>query len=158
MEVCCNSQNTHDMDGGPKPAPVTPEPKPECNGRHCTVKMDNIFEMFPTLTVLPRPEPFAEDSSNHDHWLKDFDQWGSLRCQCGRGYFCREHGDWISGDEVGSGAAITGDKQRRGHCPSYHYSGEKPSMFLEYTANKIQGYADRDSYVGQRDGSQYEAT
>ncbi|CAH0019508.1 unnamed protein product [Clonostachys rhizophaga] len=57
-------------------------------------------------------------------------------CDCGRGYFCREHGDWISGPEVGSGIAPSREDQKHGFCPANHY--EDPSG--------------RESYVGQRDG------
>ncbi|RSL81983.1 hypothetical protein CEP52_017075 [Fusarium oligoseptatum] len=95
--------------------------------------------MFPTLTALPSPEPPANDSDDYTRWVKECEQWGSLRCQCGRGYFCREHGDWISGEEVGSGLAVAGDQQQPGSCPSYHYGGDYPN---------------RENYVGQRDGSQ----
>jgi hypothetical protein len=60
---------------------------------------------------------------DHDAWLQEYDEWGALKCPCGRGYFCREHGSWISGEEVGSGIAAASDKQKQGSCPAYHYGG-----------------------------------
>ncbi|PNP73790.1 hypothetical protein FNYG_12980 [Fusarium nygamai] len=93
--------------------------------------------MFPTLKVLPRPEPAEGSSEDHKRWLEESEKWTSLRCKCGRGYFCREHGDWISGNDVGAGKAVTGDQQQPGSCPSYHYDD-----------------SEREIYVGQRDGGQ----
>jgi hypothetical protein len=108
--------------------------------------------MFPNLTALPRPEPSVVETDDHGHWLKECEQWASLRCACGRGYFCREHGDWVSGEEVGSGAAIAADQQQPGCCPHYHYTGEKLKLTLKYCfSNRIVGHAERENYVGQRD-------
>ncbi|KAJ7291585.1 hypothetical protein C8J57DRAFT_1458384 [Mycena rebaudengoi] len=94
--------------------------------------------MFPSLHVLPRPEPESASGSlkdAHDAWAVEYQQWGALKCPCGRGYFCRLHGSWISGEEVGSGAAATCEMQRPGSCPGYH-SGD---------------YAGVESYIGARD-------
>lgn len=82
--------------------------------------------MYPELRVRPRPEPDKMRMDDHDAWADEYKHWGALRCPCGRGYFCREHGDWISGDEVGSGTAVAADTQKHGLCPSYHYGGISP--------------------------------
>ncbi|KAJ9132663.1 hypothetical protein NKR19_g9228 [Coniochaeta hoffmannii] len=92
--------------------------------------------MFPDLKVLPRPEPESAAQEAHDAWQQEYEQWQRLRCGCGRGYFCREHGTWISGPEVGSEVAVTWEQQQRGSCPEYHY----------------RGYENIPTYVGQRDG------
>lgn len=80
--------------------------------------------MFPGIDVFPRPEPDAQAVQEHEVWEEEYGHWGSLRCPCGRGYFCREHGDWISGDTVGDNLAPHGDRQKPGACPSSHYSGK----------------------------------
>jgi hypothetical protein len=103
--------------------------------------------MFPALKVLPRPEPAEGSSEDHKHWLEESEKWTSLRCKCGRGYFCREHGDWISGNEVGAGKAVTGDQQQPGSCPSYHYDGESKSPILWYGTNHGQTLSERHMLV-----------
>lgn len=77
--------------------------------------------MFPQLKVYPRPEPDISRVDEHRAWKKEYDQWVNIRCPCGRGYFCREHGDWISGDEVGAKGAVNADAQQPGSCPRSHY-------------------------------------
>ncbi|KAI0893657.1 hypothetical protein F4806DRAFT_504073 [Annulohypoxylon nitens] len=113
-----------------------PKPQPDCMHGSCRVNKNDMPEKFPALKVFPRPEP-PIDQDDHESWIREYNQWGSLRCACGRGYFCREHGDWISGEEVGSGLAVAGDNQKRGSCPIYHY----------------QPQVERDSYVGHRDAA-----
>jgi hypothetical protein len=83
--------------------------------------------MSPGLQVRPRPEPMLATKDDHDAWLQEYEQWGKLKCPCGRGYFCRMHGSWISGDEVGSGIAAPWNEQKQGSCPNYHYGGQRPS-------------------------------
>lgn len=108
--------------------------------------------MFPSLTAFPRPEPSVVGTEDHDHWLKEYKQWASLRCRCGRGYFCREHGDWVSGEEVGSGTAIGADQQQLGSCPHYHYTGERLTRVPKnYCTNRRVESTERDNYVGRRD-------
>ncbi|KAK3947909.1 hypothetical protein QBC32DRAFT_352884 [Pseudoneurospora amorphoporcata] len=101
----------------------------------CTVKRKQLSEIYPNLTVRPRPEPQSNDN-DHDKWSNEYEQWGPLRCPCGNGYFCREHGDWIPGDEVGPGKAVPADQQRQGACPSSHYE---------------EDCSGRENYVGRRD-------
>ncbi|KAI6085113.1 hypothetical protein F4821DRAFT_279657 [Hypoxylon rubiginosum] len=91
--------------------------------------------MFPNLDVFPRPEPEPANKDDHDIWLQEYEKWGSLKCPCGRGYFCRCHGSWVSGLEVGSGKAPTWDQQKRDLCPDYHYGDS----------------TDVKSYIGYRD-------
>ncbi|KAI1125327.1 hypothetical protein F5Y10DRAFT_247407 [Nemania abortiva] len=105
----------------PEPTPK-PDPKPLCGDGNCYV-MDNPKEIFPDLEVLPRPEPDLAMKEDHAAWLQEYDQWRALRCPCGRGYFCREHGSWVSKDDVIAGMAATADEQEKGSCPSYHYGG-----------------------------------
>ncbi|KAF5252569.1 hypothetical protein FANTH_2463 [Fusarium anthophilum] len=131
---CCDSQ-THTETT--KPSMLFGRAQTLCGGPGCRVTLENITQMFPALKVLPRPEPAEGSSEDHKHWLEESEKWRSLRCKCGRGYFCREHGDWISGNEVGAGKAVTGDQQQPGSCPSYHYDD-----------------SERETYVGQRDGGQ----
>ncbi|KAI0546379.1 hypothetical protein F4679DRAFT_598710 [Xylaria curta] len=78
-------------------------------------------EMFPDLQVIPRAEPDPSMKDDHDAWLLEYEQWRELTCPCGRGYFCREHGRWISKDDVISEKALTKDEQKKDGCPSYHY-------------------------------------
>jgi hypothetical protein len=87
----------------------------------------NLREMVPGLQVRPRPEPEPAMKDDHDAWLQEYEQWGKLKCPCGRGYFCRVHGSWISGDEVSSGIAGAWNEQKQGSCPSYHYGGQRPN-------------------------------
>jgi len=90
------------------------------------VTKKDIHAMFPGLQARPRPEPNLSVKDNHDAWLQEYHHWGALKCPCGRGYFCRAHGSWISGEEVGSGAAVASDEQQQGSCPAYHYGGRRP--------------------------------
>ncbi len=131
----------------PKPAPA-PEPDvviipvglfvhgtvrltcQKCWHGRCAATKQNLPETFPELKSRPRPEPDSPTGSDHDAWKAEYEQWGALRCSCGRGYFCREHGSWISGEEVGSDMAPPGEKQQRGQCPSYHYTGTVPGKWL----------------------------
>ncbi|KAJ7291576.1 hypothetical protein C8J57DRAFT_1587913 [Mycena rebaudengoi] len=95
----------------------------QCADAGCKTTKANIRQMFPGLHVLPRPEPESSSGSlkdAHDAWAVEYQQWGALKCPCGRGYFYRLHGSWISGEEVGSGAAATCEMQRPGSCPGYH--------------------------------------
>lgn len=81
--------------------------------------------VFPELRVRPRPEPKGTTKDDHDAWTKEYQQWGHLTCPCFRGYFCREHGSWIPGADVGSGLAPPLNEQKPGRCPAYHY-GKNP--------------------------------
>ncbi|CAI6093026.1 unnamed protein product [Clonostachys chloroleuca] len=121
----------------PKPIPSPPGPQPNCRSATCYIDLSNIKSKFPNLTVLPRPEPGQDSAAEHALWEAEFEQWGGLQCGCGNGYFCREHGDWISGGEVRHGHALPRGDQKNGCCPTHHY----------------QGPNGRDSYVGQRDGA-----
>ncbi|CAH0003704.1 unnamed protein product [Clonostachys byssicola] len=121
---------------GPKPIP-NPDPQPNCRSASCYIDLSNIKSKFPNLTALPRPEPSQSRAAEHTLWKAEFEQWGGLQCGCGNGYFCREHGDWISGGEVRHGHALPRGDQKNGCCPTHHY----------------QGPSGRDSYVGQRDGA-----
>lgn len=87
------------------------------------VTRQNIRKVYPRLAVLPRPEPAADTKESHDGWQQEYEQWGTIMCPCGRGYFCRQHGSWISGEEVGTGVAAAQTAQAGGSCPSYHYGG-----------------------------------
>ncbi|KAI0109004.1 hypothetical protein GGR51DRAFT_514008 [Nemania sp. FL0031] len=94
----------------------------ECGDGNCIIP-GNPKRMFPGLEVVPRPEPDPSMKEVHDVWLQEYDQWRMLRCPCGRGYFCREHGSWISKDDVVSGTAASADEQKKGACPGHHYEG-----------------------------------
>ncbi|KAL7624125.1 hypothetical protein AAE478_005682 [Parahypoxylon ruwenzoriense] len=112
-------------DPEPKPDPG-PGPHLPCWDGGCKADKHNLHAMFPGLKVRPRPEPDAGMKDDYDAWKKEYDQWGPLRCPCNRGYFCRVHGSWISGEEVGSGKAPIGEEQHDGSCPKYHYGGNEP--------------------------------
>ncbi|KAJ8122471.1 hypothetical protein ONZ43_g1345 [Nemania bipapillata] len=108
---------------------------PFCADNICKNSPPEPKELFPDLQVLPRPEPDPAMKDDHDAWLQEYDQWRALRCACGRGYFCREHGSWVSKDDIRSGVAATADEQKKGSCPSYHYGG----------------YSGIVTYIGERD-------
>jgi len=78
------------------------------------------------LSDLPRPEPDLSNKDDHDAWLKEYDQWGKIRCPgaCKKGYFCRQHGAWIKGEEVSTGVAGSVDSQGQDTCPVHHYTGQ----------------------------------
>ncbi|KAI1170613.1 hypothetical protein F4777DRAFT_105042 [Nemania sp. FL0916] len=78
-------------------------------------------DVFPGIKVLPRPQPDPAIGDDYNAWLQEYDQWRELRCSCGRGYFCRQHGSWISGNDVKSGRAADVNEQNTGSCPSSHY-------------------------------------
>lgn len=96
----------------------------------CLTTKDNLRETFPVLRAPPRPEPDSRNKADHPAWEKEYNNWGTLRCRCGNGYFCREHGDWISGEEVTSGVAVDGKNQKKGGCPGSHYRGKEFSVLV----------------------------
>ncbi|KAI1746679.1 hypothetical protein F4782DRAFT_42104 [Xylaria castorea] len=96
-----------------------------CGDGDCIEAPVKPKEVFPDLKVLPRPEPDNTMKSDHDAWLLEYDQWRALSCPCGRGYFCREHGSWITKDDIISGIAPTADAQKKGTCPSYHLGEQR---------------------------------
>ncbi|KAK3989752.1 hypothetical protein QBC44DRAFT_369812 [Cladorrhinum sp. PSN332] len=108
-----------------------------CLAALCLVTIHNLHEFFPSIQFHPRPPPSPASGKEYDAWLKEYEQWGALRCPCGNGYFCREHGSWISGAEVTSGTTCTAEEQKQGSCPSYHYGD----------------YTDVKGYVGARDAA-----
>jgi len=95
----------------------------KCYDGFCIKSKDNLHT-FPGLRVLPRPELDPASKHDHDAWLQEYEQWGGFKCPCGRGYFCHQHGSWISGGEVGSGAAAASDNQTQDSCQAYHYGGQ----------------------------------
>ncbi|KAM3558970.1 hypothetical protein ARSEF4850_004357 [Beauveria asiatica] len=123
--VFLNAKITKTICPAPQPRPQPqPQPvQPQCGQAWCMVTGQNLSQIFPNLQILPRPEPSCDDEEAHKAWQEEYSHWGLLRCECGRGYFCREHGDWISGDEVGDGVAPTGSSQKAGSCPGSHYEG-----------------------------------
>ncbi|KAK8150859.1 hypothetical protein G3M48_005954 [Beauveria asiatica] len=123
----------------PQPQPQPRPVQPQCGRDWCMVTGQNLSQIFPNLQILPRPEPSCDDEEAHKAWQEEYSHWGLLRCECGRGYFCREHGDWISGDEVGDGVAPTGSSQKAGSCPGSHY----------------EDGSERMTYIGQRDGFEH---
>lgn len=68
----------------------------------CEMRQDNLHGVFPGRQVRPRPQPTPTTKDNHNAWLQELFQAVALKCPSGRGYFCREHGSWISSEEVGS--------------------------------------------------------
>ncbi len=81
--------------------------------------------MFPDLVHRPRPEPNPAEKGDHGAWLNEYKEWGALTCpgSCEKGYFCRQHGSWISGREVADGVAAPASSQAQDTCPAYHYGG-----------------------------------
>src|SRR3954447_1141214 len=84
----------------------------------------NLHTVFPELHVRPRPRPVESHKDDYDAWLKEYGEWRNVRCPCGTGYFCREHGSWVSGQEVRDGIAAAADEQKEDSCPASHYEGQ----------------------------------
>ncbi|CAH0055147.1 unnamed protein product [Clonostachys solani] len=116
----------------PDPDPPGPHPDIKCRSATCYIGLGNIKSEFPNLTVLPRPEPSQDSVAEHALWEAEFEQWGGLQCGCGNGYFCREHGDWISGGEVLHGHALPRGDQKNGRCPTHHYQGMMGTISMLY--------------------------
>jgi len=104
----------------PRPPRPPQAPRPQCLGPTCSLGYNDISQRFPNLKFRPRAEPDHKDR-DHREWKKEYEYWRDLRCECGLGYICREHGGWISGDEVRTGTAPASERQQRGSCPKSHY-------------------------------------
>ncbi|KAG7121058.1 hypothetical protein HYQ44_003938 [Verticillium longisporum] len=65
------------------------------------MRPEQIWEAFPELRYLPRPEPPPEDERDHHRWEAEYQTWQKLRCKNDKGgYFCRKHGLWITCDQI----------------------------------------------------------
>ncbi|KAK4223969.1 hypothetical protein QBC38DRAFT_486553 [Podospora fimiseda] len=97
----------------------------QCFTMHCVQgndpKKETLHTVFPELHVRPRPRPVNASKTDYDAWTKEYDEWRNLRCPCGTGYFCRDHGSWVSGQQVRDGVAAPVDEQKEGSCPASHY-------------------------------------
>ncbi|KAK0652768.1 hypothetical protein B0T16DRAFT_105260 [Cercophora newfieldiana] len=87
------------------------------------------FITFPSSELRPRPEPTTENKDAYDAWNAAYQVWGTLRCpgDCQKGYFCRLHGSWITGQEVADGVAPPADRQAKTdkECLALHSDGKK---------------------------------
>lgn len=65
------------------------------------MRPEQIWEAFPELRYLPRPEPPPEDERDHHRWEAEYQTWQKLRCKNDKGgYFCRKHGLWITCNQI----------------------------------------------------------
>ena len=87
-----------------------------------TISSANARERFPELKVSPAPEPNREDKERWEKWYRGYKQWGKVKCHCGNGYFCKEHGEWNPGSAVVQGSVPPRSRQGEGYCVSSHYS------------------------------------
>lgn len=95
-----------------------------CHGDGCKRGPPAYYKGKPT----PQPEVLTnEEGKNTDEyntWLAGYKTWGVIRCPgpCRLGYFCRRHGLWITGFEVGNKDACQAEDQVDGvdTCPPRH--------------------------------------
>ena len=88
------------------------------------IRAATASQHFPELGgITPRPEPDSNDYEAWLEWTKEYQQWSQVRCPCGTGYFCRKHGEWISGADIKSGDALPQDQEQKHYhdcCPPRH--------------------------------------
>ncbi|KAK4445165.1 hypothetical protein QBC34DRAFT_413638 [Podospora aff. communis PSN243] len=73
--------------------------------------------------ILPYAEPDpAEDPEGHRRWRRDFPKWkDTIKCTCGKGYFCREHALWVRGHEAKDKYQRELDQYGYPNCPQWHH-------------------------------------
>lgn len=65
---------------------------------------------------MPSPRP-DESDPGFAQWLEDYHGfWRDATCPCGRGYFCQEHGRWISGSKLPNTSYRDHDHQGYSSC------------------------------------------
>lgn len=85
-------------------------------------------EHFPELeSITPRPEPDYNDVDAWETWNNEYQLWGSVKCACKTGYFCRAHGEWITGEDIKKGNAPYQEHEGHYSCPHRHYYPEIPN-------------------------------
>lgn len=89
-----------------------------------------IKKLYPQLKVngkwiLPRPEPNpVADAEDHRRWRREYPLWkDTIKCGCGKGYYCREHGLWVRGNEAADKDQRELDQYGYPNCPVSHYPG-----------------------------------
>jgi len=78
--------------------------------------------------ATPRAEPTDATSADYKEWLGEYKDWAVIRCPgpCRLGYYCRQHGLWITGLEVRDGQALKAEDQKNdpsdvnNKCPGWH--------------------------------------
>jgi len=65
---------------------------------------------------MPSPRP-DESDPGFAQWLEEYhSSWRDATCPCGRGYFCQEHGRWISGSKLPDTSYRDHDHQGYSSC------------------------------------------
>lgn len=77
-----------------------------------------------------KPEPREDDARylgdhrgflrDHEQWSRAYASWGKETCHCGRGYFCRAHGQWVPGDEVRNAPSRVPSKHKQSPDTCHH--------------------------------------
>lgn len=89
------------------------------------IRAANASEHFPELQgITPRPEPDYNDVDAWHEWNEEYQLWGNVKCPCRTGYFCKEHGEWISGADIKAGNAPYQEQEDYFDCPPRHYNAD----------------------------------
>jgi len=93
-----------------------------------------MLRLWPELKVRPYPEPNVEiDEENHRKWRREYPQWkDTIKCPCGKGYFCRKHGEWVRGSEAFDKYQRERDQYGYPNCPPWHTTKESHDGKIEH--------------------------
>jgi hypothetical protein len=79
----------------------------------------------------PRPEPLPPPNPNPNaqasyerkwhEWQVEYETWKDHTCACKNAYFCKAHGQWVSGEDVRNGSAAPQREETRNTCHKYGY-------------------------------------
>ncbi|KAK0614393.1 hypothetical protein B0T14DRAFT_499673 [Immersiella caudata] len=73
--------------------------------------------------ILPWAEPDpTDDPEGHRQWRREFPRWkDTIKCPCGKGYFCRQHALWVRGHEAKDKYQRELDQYGYPNCPQWHH-------------------------------------
>ncbi|KAK1765429.1 hypothetical protein QBC33DRAFT_590907 [Phialemonium atrogriseum] len=77
------------------------------------------------LEVRPMARTAPDDTHQHGKWMEQYLSWREIcKCPCGKGYYCRQHGAWVRGDEAEDEYQSERDHCGYPNCPARHYASD----------------------------------
>ncbi|KAF4625582.1 hypothetical protein G7Y89_g12583 [Cudoniella acicularis] len=78
---------------------------------------------------VPRPEPLSRTKDKKEgkewkewkRWKEEYRSWRDFTCSCKNAYFCRAHGQWVSGADVRNGNSPSRKEQTPSTCHKLGY-------------------------------------
>ena len=79
----------------------------------------------PRPEPLPPPKPTHKSQASYEQnwreWQVEYETWKDYTCACKNAYFCRAHGQWVSGEDVRNRAAAPQQEETPATCHRYGY-------------------------------------